>query len=219
MTMSTASTRDQLPDNVAAKQVAREAARRVATSQGYRTLLAGAILLAFAMIMAVEDRGKVTVGVGLVLSGVAIFAPLYVRRARGKAGLLVSAVGENFGTNTLLWIVAIVLGLVGGAAYAFGAVALSSSSTDWLVLAPIAWGITTVLIVRLVRLRLWEDALVGVVFPVAGVFFATDEFVLSLGAMGAALVIAGWSMHARWRRWARTVARATGPVSATATSS
>jgi len=69
-----------------------------------------------------------------------------------------------------------------------------------LMLIPLAW--------RGLRLHLWEHLFLAASFVISGVilvFLRDSNIGWALGTLGAGGLIAGLSLHLRWRRWVRSL--------------
>ncbi len=218
---------DRPPDPEAAAASAREARRRIAASQGIVKVVLGLVFLVAFLAVRLLTRSRTEAEIDtvilLVLALVAaeVLLPLVVGRMRRRRGL--TAVGRLAAeterylarTRTLL-----LLGVLGAGAALAAAVLIicldaAGVSDDWTagfdtaVILVCTAAAVLLLGARWRDLRLPEDLLMALGIAATGALLAFAREVVRVETpaliMAGATLLAGLSLHRRWRRWVRSL--------------
>ena len=215
---------DLPPDPDAAAASVREARRRLLASQGIVKALLGAVFLtAFAVVHLVFERETASYINTVIILTLAfieaqVLLPLVAAHFRRQRGF---AVGRTEAetlrllsrTRNLIFIGALGAGTIVLIAAAIIGLDVVGISAEWLTGfdTAVALACTALLallfLARYRELGLWEDVLMAAAVTVAGILFAFARQALRAETfamiVAAPAIIAGLSLHLRWRRWTR----------------
>ena len=216
---------DRPPDPAAAAAAVREARRRLVASHGLaRTFLGLFCLVSFAVLgLTLEYRSRAYVDavilLVLVLVTAEVLLPMVIarlRRAHGGTAIsrLDAAMVQGISRTTTLLLLASLaanaLFLVAAAMIAIDALGVDAgriAGLDTAVILACTAAVVLLFIVRYGRLGLGEDLLIAAGLCATGLLLALCraevrlEFIVAPVALAS--LVAGLSLHVRWRRWAK----------------
>jgi len=216
---------DRPPDPAAATAAVREARRRLVASHGLaRAFLGLFCLVSFAVLgLTLEYRSRAYIDavilLVLVLVTAEVLLPMVIarlRRAHGGTAIsrLDAALVQGLSrTTTLLFLASLAanaLFLVAAAMIAIDALGVDAgriAGLDTAVILACTAAVVLLFIVRYGRLGLGEDLLIAAGLCATGLLLALCraevrlEFIVTPVALAS--LVAGLSLHVRWRRWAK----------------
>jgi NADH:ubiquinone oxidoreductase subunit K len=215
---------DRPPDPDTAAASVREARRRLLASQGIVKAILGAVFLAaFAAVRLVFERETAAYANTVIILTLAfieaeVLLPLVAAHFRRRRGLPVGRAEAETQrilnrTRNLIFIGALGAGTIVLIAAAIIGLDIVGVSAEWLAGfdTAVALACTALLallfLARYRDLRLWEDILMAAAVTAAGVLLAFARHTLRAETfamiIAAPAIIAGLSLHLRWRRWTR----------------